>query len=52
MAKFNVPKVRPQTASAVQTSAVSTGPTHQGGPGFSRDAKSELFLLAVTNMVG
>jgi hypothetical protein len=26
--------------------------THQGGPGFLRDPKSELFLLAVMNMVG
>lgn len=26
--------------------------THQGGDGVARDAKSELFLLAVTNMVG
>jgi len=25
--------------------------THEGGAGFSREAKSELFLLAVTNMV-
>lgn len=26
-------------------------PTHEGGIGYKRDAKSELFLLAVTNMV-
>lgn len=26
--------------------------THEGGAGFAREAKSELFLLAVTNMVG
>lgn len=40
---------------------VSTGPvatvdqtiaTAEGGPGWSRDVKSELFLLAVTNLVG
>lgn len=28
------------------------GVTHEGGIGHARDAKSELFLLAVTNMVG
>src|SRR3954470_22772811 len=26
--------------------------THEGGPAYTRDVKSELFLLAVTNMVG
>ena len=26
--------------------------THEGGVGYARDAESELFLLAVTNMVG
>src|SRR5580693_3105372 len=26
--------------------------THEGGPAYSRDVKGELFLLAVTNMVG
>src|SRR3954452_17734748 len=26
--------------------------THEGGPAYARDVKSELFLLAVTNMVG
>lgn len=50
MAKFNR-----ATARATGTSAVtSLGPatTHEGAAGFARDAKSELFLLAVTNMVG
>ncbi|MFF5226806.1 TROVE domain-containing protein [Dactylosporangium sp. NPDC000521] len=28
------------------------GVTYEGGPGYSRDLKSELFLLAVANMVG
>ena len=49
-------------ASATKTKAISpvttlsqTVPdtvTHEGGAGFGRDAKSELFLLAVTNLVG
>lgn len=40
--------VRPTTP--VQT--VRSGTTYEGGEGFTRDPKSELFLLAVTNMVG
>ena len=50
MAKFNRIRARPSGTSPVTT----TGPaaTHEGGAGFTRDAKSELFLLAVTNMVG
>ena len=51
MSKFNTPGVRAATTSPVTTEPASSGPTHQGGPGFSRDAKSELFTLAVTNMV-
>jgi hypothetical protein len=31
---------------------VASGQTHQGGAGFARDPKSELFLLATTNFVG
>lgn len=55
MAKFNS---RLQTAGAART---ATGPikagsltqrTGNGAPAFSRDAKSDLFLLAVTNFVG
>jgi hypothetical protein len=52
MAKFNVSGVKPQVTSAVRTEETPSGRTHQGGAGFARDAKSELFLLAVTNMVG
>ncbi len=37
--------------SPVRTRTVPTGRTGEGAPGFERDAKSELFLLAVTNMV-
>jgi hypothetical protein len=32
--------------------AVQHALTHEGGPAYARDAKSELFLLAVTNLVG
>lgn len=68
MARFNIRKTRPPVTSPVKTFADSpaspAGPdspassdsrstrTHQGGQGYLRDEKSELFLLAVTNMVG
>ncbi|TDC80305.1 TROVE domain-containing protein [Actinomadura sp. 7K507] len=53
MAKFNRGAVRPAVTSPVKTEHVATGRTHEGGPGHARsDARSELFLLAVTNMVG
>src|SRR3954454_23405257 len=32
--------------------AVRRALTHEGGPAYVRDVKGELFLLAVTNMVG
>jgi hypothetical protein len=50
MSKFNRPENRP----VVKSPVVSTAParTFEGGEGFVRDQKSELFLLAVTNMVG
>jgi len=53
MSKFNSPKVRPASGvSPVSTEQTPSGATFEGGPGFARTAKSELFLLAVTNMVG
>lgn len=42
--------VRTQPQSPVRDNGVPVR-THEGGAGVSRDAKSELFLLAVTNMV-
>ena len=48
--KTNTRNVKP--TSAVKTvSAVPDTKTHEGAPGFTRDAKSELFLLGVANMV-
>ncbi|RRR97273.1 TROVE domain-containing protein [Glycomyces terrestris] len=52
MAKFNKSPARPVLASPVRSERVPSGRTHEGAPGYARDAKSELFLLAVTNMVG
>lgn len=50
MSRFNTRTAKPSVVSPV----VSTGErtvTHQGGAGYLRDAKSELFLLAVANFV-
>jgi hypothetical protein len=52
MAKFNKLRTRAAARSAVVTASTPTGRTYEGGPGFDRDAKSELFLLAVANTVG
>ncbi|MFC4910763.1 TROVE domain-containing protein [Actinomadura gamaensis] len=51
MSKFN--RVRISGAPGpVKSLFRPTGRTHEGAPGFARDTKSELFLLAVSNMVG
>lgn len=52
MSKFNSTPTRPATFSPVTTEARPSGRTHEGAPGYVRDAKGELFLLAVSNMVG
>nr|BFE62590.1 TROVE domain-containing protein [Dactylosporangium thailandense] len=53
MAKLNVAKVRAAIGRGpVAGPSQMAGPTHEGGAGYARDLKSELFLLAVTNMVG
>jgi len=43
--------LRPNLTAPIRTLRRPT-PTHEGGAGFLRDAESELFLLAATNMVG
>jgi hypothetical protein len=50
MPKFNTAGARPVVRSSVTTEARPTGLTHEGGPGYARDAKGELYLLAVANM--
>ena len=53
MSKFNVTTVRSATGTGpIVSEQTPTGITHEGAPGYARDAKSELFLLAVTNTVG
>lgn len=51
MARFNTKdnrRIRGQ--GAVSSEAAPSGRTAMGGPGYLRDAKSELFLLAVNDM--
>jgi hypothetical protein len=52
MSKFNLRGTRPAATSPVTSESAPTGRTYEGGAGYVRDSKSELFLLAVTNMVG
>jgi hypothetical protein len=52
MSKFNTATVSASHRSPITTEPVATGRTCQGAPGYARTAKSELFLLAVANMVG
>lgn len=53
MSKFNKTAARPAVGgSPITTEASPSGTTHEGAPGYARDAKGELFLCAVSNMVG
>jgi hypothetical protein len=51
MSKFNKPATRPAVTSPITTEATPRTRTAEGGPGYLRDTKSELFLLSVANMV-
>jgi len=50
MPKFSGQKTHPNVSSPMRTTEVR-GTTYEGGEGFGRDAKTELFLLAVSNLV-
>ncbi|MFD8570951.1 TROVE domain-containing protein [Streptomyces sp. NPDC059639] len=50
MARYNRKGARAALRSVVRTTG-RTVPTHEGGTGFGRDPRSELFLLAVANFV-
>lgn len=50
MARFNNKAAKAQPTSPVTTTGRVLH-THQGGRGYERDARSELFLLAVSNLV-
>ena len=51
MGKFNKGDIRTATFSPVHADYEAFAKTHQGGQGYAYDAKSELHLLAVTNLV-
>ncbi|MFJ6773899.1 TROVE domain-containing protein, partial [Kitasatospora sp. NPDC091257] len=51
MSRFNFRRAKAGPSSPVATTGERTV-NHNGGPGFVRDHKSELFLLAIANMVG
>ena len=50
MSKFNTATAQASGTGPVTSEQVPSGTTHEGAPGYARDAKSELYLLAVTNM--
>ncbi|WP_228835174.1 hypothetical protein [Nocardia abscessus] len=50
MSKFNL--ARPGATAPITSETRPTGRTFEGGVGYARTPQSELFLLAVTNMVG
>ncbi|WP_131739467.1 TROVE domain-containing protein [Actinomadura roseirufa] len=52
MGRFNRAGARPAVSSPVKTESTPATLTGEGGPGYLRNAKSELFLLAITNTVG
>lgn len=51
MSKFNHPTIPPPATSLVNSPEQPAGITHEGGAGYARDAKSELYLLAVSAMI-
>jgi hypothetical protein len=52
MAKFSGAQAQPADVQGPVATTDTRVLTHEGGVGWARDAKSDLFLLAVTNMVG
>ncbi|SFT47809.1 TROVE domain-containing protein [Actinopolyspora lacussalsi subsp. righensis] len=52
MAKFNRAAARTHGHPGKRDRTEPTAVTHEGGPGYVRDPRAELFLLAVTNLVG
>jgi hypothetical protein len=50
MSRFNTTTAKTVTRSPVTSEAIPSGLTYEGAPGYARDAKSELFLLAVAYM--
>jgi hypothetical protein len=52
MSRFNVRFARSAGRGPLATEAVPSGQTHEGGTGYTRDARSELFLRATASFAG
>lgn len=52
MSRFNTRTTVPLVRSPLVTEATPSGRTGEGAPGYAKEDKTELFLLAVSNMVG
>jgi hypothetical protein len=52
VSKFNVRFARSAGRGPLATEAVPSGLTHEGGTGYARDARSELFLRATASFAG
>ena len=52
MSRFNVKFARSAGRGPLATEAVPSGQTHEGGTGYARDARSELFLRATASFAG
>ena len=52
MAKFNKTRQKTSGAGPIKVAARATGRTFEGAPGYARNPKGELFLLAVSNFGG
>lgn len=52
MAKFNKAGIHARGSGPLTTAPVVSGVTHEGGSGYSRESKTELFLRATCNFAG
>ncbi|MDH6677432.1 hypothetical protein M2284_001630 [Rhodococcus sp. LBL1] len=51
MSRFDATTIRPPATGPLRTEVATVGRSHEGGTGSARDARTELFLLAVTKPV-
>src|SRR5215831_7325813 len=52
MSKYNTGTTRARGRGPLTTEPAASGKTHEGGTGYARDAKSELFLRATASFAG
>ena len=50
MARMNTKRTSKDGRSPITSEATASGRTFEGAPGFAREAKSELFLAAVSSL--